>query len=124
MNLRTFIIISAALALIYGLGLVFMPVTLLSMYGFSSGASEKLLSQFFGSELLVLGVIAWLSKDSTGASVRPLVTGNVVGNAVATIVSLMGALNGTMSAFGWSAVGIYLFLTLGFGYFQFMAPSK
>ena len=124
MNLRTLIIISAVLALIYGLGLVFMPMTLLSMYGFSTGASEKLLSQFFGSELLVLGVLAWLSKDSTGASVRPLVTGNVVGNAVATVVSLMGALNGTMNAVGWSAVGIYLFLTLGFGYFQFMAPAK
>jgi hypothetical protein len=124
MNLRTFIIISAVLALIYGLGLVFMPVTLLSMYGFGIGASEKLLSQFFGSELLVLGVIAWLSKDSTGTSVRPLVTGNVVGNTVGTIVSLIGVLNGTMNAVGWSAVGIYLFLTLGFGYFQFMAPSK
>jgi len=124
MNLRTFIIISAVIALVYGLGLVFMPVTLLSMYGFGTGASEKLLSQFFGSELLVLGVIAWLSKDSTGASVRPLITGNVVRNTVGTIVSLMGVLNGTMNAVGWSAVGIYLFLTLGFGYFQFMAPSK
>ena len=124
MNLRTLIIISAVLALIYGLGLVFMPVTLLSMYGFGTGASEKLLSQFFGSELLVLGVLAWLSKDSTGASVRPLITGNVVGNAVGTIVSLIGVLNGIMNAVGWSAVGIYLFLTLGFGYFQFMAPSK
>ena len=124
MNLRTFLIISAGLALIYGLGLVFMPVTLLSMYGFGTGAGEKLLSQFFGSELLVLGVITWLAKDFTGASVRPLVTGNVIGNAVGTIVSLMGALNGTMNAVGWSAVGIYLFLTLGFAYFQFMAPAK
>jgi hypothetical protein len=124
MNLRTLIIISAVIALLYGLGLVFMPVTLLSMYGFGTGASEKLLSQFFGSELLVLGVLAWLSKDSTGGSVRPLVTGNVIGNTVGTIAALMGVLNGTMNAVGWSAVGIYLFLTLGFGYFQFMAPSK
>ena len=124
MNLRTLIIISAVIALLYGLGLVFIPLTLLSMYGFSTGASEKLLSQFFGSELLVLGVLAWLSKDSTGASVRPLVTGNVVGNTVGTIVSLMGVLNGIMNPVGWSAVGIYLFLALGFAYFQFMAPSK
>jgi hypothetical protein len=124
MNLRTLILISAVLALVYGLGLVFVPVTLLSMYGFSTGASEKLLAQFFGSELLVLGVLAWLSKDSTGTSVRPLITGNVVGNAVGTIAALMGVLNGTMNGVGWSAVGIYLFLTLGFGYFQFMAPSK
>jgi len=28
-----------------------------------------------------------------------------------------------MSAVGWSAVGIYLLLALGFAYFQFMKPS-
>jgi hypothetical protein len=124
MNLRTFLIIAAVLALVYGVGLVFMPATLLSMYGFGTGAGEKLLSQFFGTELLVLGVIVWLAKDLTGASVRPIITGNLVGNAVGVIVSLMGALNGAMNAVGWSAVGIYIFLMLGFGYFQFMAPSK
>jgi hypothetical protein len=124
MNVRTFLIISAVIALLYGLGLIFMPATLLAMYGFETGAGEKLLSQFFGTELLVLGVVVWLAKDLTGASVRPIITGNLVGNAVGVIVSLMGALNGTMNAVGWSAVGIYLFLTLGFGYFQFMAPSK
>ena len=124
MNLRTFLIIAAVLALVYGLGLVFMPVTLLSMYGFGTGAGEKLLSQFFGAELLVLGVMTWLAKDFTGASVRPIITGNVVGNAVGTVVSLMGVLNGVMNPVGWSAFGIYLFLTLGFAYFQFMAPSK
>lgn len=124
MNLRTFLIVAAGIALIYGLGLVFMPATLLAMYGFGTGAGEKLLSQFFGTELLVLGVIVWLAKDLTGASVRPIITGNLVGNALGVIVSSMGALNGTMNTVGWSAVGIYIFLTLGFGYFQFMAPSK
>jgi hypothetical protein len=29
-----------------------------------------------------------------------------------------------MNAAGWSAVAIYVFLTLGFAYFQFMAPVK
>jgi hypothetical protein len=32
-------------------------------------------------------------------------------------------ISGVMSAFGWSAVGIYLFFTVGYGYFQFVRPS-
>jgi len=124
MNLRTFLIISAIVALLYAVGLILMPTTLDAMYGFGTSASEKLLSQFFGVELLALGLIQWLAKDLPAASVRPIITGSLIANVVGVIVALMGTLGGAMNSLGWSAVVIYLLLGLGFGYFQFMAPSK
>jgi hypothetical protein len=101
-----------------------MPAFINTTYGLGTSASEILLARFFGVELFVLGLITWLAKDMTGASVRPIITGSLVGNAVGTLVALMGTLGGVMNAAGWSAVAIYLFLTLGFAYFQFMAPTK
>ena len=95
-----------------------------STYGFGGSDSEILLSRYFGVELLGPGVVTWLAKDLTGAMVAPLVTGNLIGNAVGAIIALMGTLGGVMNAVGWSAVAIYIFLTLGFAYFQFMAPVK
>ena len=95
-----------------------------STYGFGGSTSEILLSRFFGVELLALGLITWLVKDMSGASVRPIITGSLIANAVGAIVALMGTLGGVMNAAGWSAVAIYLLLTLGFAYFQFMAPAK
>ena len=124
MNLRTFLIIAAVLALGYAVGLILMPAFMNSTYGFGGSASEILLSRFFGVELLVLGLITWLAKDLSSASVRPIITGSLIGNAVGTIVALMGTLGGVMNSAGWSAVAIYLFLTVGFAYFQFMAPAK
>ena len=124
MNLRTFLIVASVLALGYAVGLILMPAFMNTTYGFGTSGSEILLSRFFGVELLVLGLITWLAKDHTGASVRPIITGNVIGNAVGTIVALMGTLGGVMNSTGWSAVVIYLFLTVGFAYFQFMAPAK
>ena len=124
MNLRTFLIVAAVVALGYALGLILMPATLDSMYGFGTSGSEKLLSQFFGVELLALGLITWLAKDLTGTSVRPIITGSLIANVVGVIVALMGTLGGVMNSYGWSAVVIYLLLGLGFAYFQFMAPSK
>jgi hypothetical protein len=124
MNLRTFLTIAAVVALAYAVGLILMPSILNSTYGFGTSESELLLARFFGVELLVLGVITWLARDFTGAGVRPIITGSVIGNAVGTIVALMGALNGVMNSVGWSAVAIYLLLTLGFAYFQFMAPAR
>ena len=124
MNLRTFLTIAALVALVYALGLILMPAFMNSTYGLGTSASEILLSRFFGVELLVLGLIIWLAKDLTGASVRPIITGNLIGNAVGTIIALMGTLGGVMNSVGWSAVAIYFLLALGFAYFQFMAPAK
>lgn len=124
MNQRTFLIIAAVLALGYGLGLVLMPGFMNSTYGFGTSASEILLARFFGIELLALGVAAWLSKDLTGASVRPIITGSLVADVLGAIFALMGTLSGVMNSSGWLAFGLYSLLALGFAYFQFKTPAK
>jgi hypothetical protein len=124
MNLRTFLVIAAVVALAFALGLILMPAFMATTYGMGTSASEILLARFFGTELLVLGVINWLAKDFTGANVRPIITGSLIGNAVGAVIALMGTLNGVMNSMGWSSVAIYLLLALGFAYFQFMAPAK
>ena len=124
MNLRTFLIVNAVVALAYALGLILVPATMNSMYGLSTSAGLQLISQFFGVELLTLGVLNWLAKDFTGANARPLVLSGLIGNAVGTIAALIGTLGGVMNSLGWSAVLIYLLLALGFAYFQFMGTSR
>lgn len=124
MNLRTFLTIAATVALAFALGLILMPGFMTTTYGFGASASEILLARFFGAELLALGVIYWLAKDSSGANARPLITGSLIGNAVGAYFALMGTLGGVMNAVGWSAVAVYFLIGLGFAYFQFMAPAK
>ena len=124
MKLRTFLMIVAVIALVYSVGLLLMPVFMETSYGTETSASVVLSDRFFGATLLSLSVITWLARDLTGASVRPIITGSLIGNAVGLVVSLMGTLGGVMNASGWSAVVIYLVFALGFAYFQFMAPPK
>ena len=124
MKLRTFLIIVSIVALVYALGLILLPTTMLSIYGFGASAGDKLLSQFFGVELLAVGLITWLARDLTGASVRPVIMGSLIADAVGAVVSIVGTLAGVMSSAGWSAVVIYVIFGLGFAYFQFMAPAK
>jgi hypothetical protein len=124
MKLRTFLTIVAVVALLYGLGLLLLPSFMATTYGFGTSPSEIQLARFFGVAMLTLGLINWLAKDLTGASVKPIILGSLIGDAVGVVVALMGTLSGVMSAVGWSAVVIYLLFALGFAYFQFMAPSK
>ncbi len=124
MKLRTFLMVVAVIGLIYALGLLLAPEFIDATYGAGTSASEILTDRFFGTELLTLGLITWMAKDLTGASVRPIITGSLIGSAVGFVVSLMGTLTGVMNATGWSAVVLYLLFALGFAYFQFMAPPK
>lgn len=124
MNLRTFLIAAAILALGYGIGLILMPVFMNTTYGLGTSPSELLLSRFFGVELLVLGVISWMEKDFSLANARPLILGSLIGDAIGATFALLGTLNGVMNTTGWLAFAIYFLLTLGFAYFQFMAPAK
>ncbi len=124
MKLRTFLIIIAIIALGYGLGLAFLPAFMNSTYGFGTSVSEILLTRFFGVELLGLGVVAWFSKDLTGASVRPILMGSLIADTLGAIFALMGTLSGVMNSVGWSAFAIYFLIALGCAYFQFMAPDK
>lgn len=124
MNIRTFLIITAVVALVYGLGLLLMPVFMASTYGLGTSASEILLARFFGVELLIVGLIGWLAKDLPFSSLRPIITASLIGDIVGAIVALMGTLSGVMNTVGWSAFGIYLLIGLGFAYFQFMATAK
>ena len=124
MKLRTFLTIVAVIALLYALGLILMPAFMATTYGFGTSASEILLGRFFGVEMLVVGLITWLAKDLTGASVRPIIIGSLIGDIVGAFVALMGTLTGVMNSVGWSAVAIYLLIALGFAYFQFKAPTK
>ncbi len=124
MKLRTFLSIVAVVALLYGLGLLLLPAFMATTYGFGTSPSEILLARFFGVGMLTLGLINWLAKDLTGAGIKPVVLGGLIGDAVGVVVALMGTLSGVMSAAGWSAVVIYLLFVIGFAYFQFMAPPK
>ncbi len=124
MKLRTFLIIVAVVALVYALGLLLLPGFMARTYGMGTSASEILLARFFGVEMLVVGLIAWLAKDLPFSSLRPIITASLIGDIVGAIVALMGTLSGVMNAVGWSAFGIYLLIALGFAYFQFMATAK
>lgn len=120
MNTRLVLTVAAVLGLLFGLAFLFIPTITLPLYGMGTSAAEVLLTRFFGSALLTIGLVNWLVKDIDYATLRPILLANLVGDAVGAIISLMGTLGSVMSSLGWSSVLLYLLLGLGFGYLYFM----
>jgi hypothetical protein len=125
MKFSNVLVVNAVIALVYGIGLVLVPSTVLSIYGVTPGPAVNLASQLIGVEMIHVGLICWLARNvSDGPAQKAIILASLIGQLIAVIVSMMGTLSGVFSAVGWSAVAIYLVLAAGYAYLQFMKPSR
>ena len=124
-RLNTLLLVAGLLALLFGLGFLFAPGTLLPTYGIEAVPTTALMARFFGAALVNLGVAVYLLRDVRDAAAqRGLVVGGVVGSAAGLGVALMGQLSGVVNALGWSTVAIYAALLLGYASCLRTRPSS
>lgn len=125
MKLKTLLIMTTVVVLVYGIVLVLSPSTMLSLHGVPEEAGAKLLGQFFGTQLIAIGLVTWFARDVTDpAAQRAIILAMIISDAIGFVVAVVGTVNGPMNAVGWSAAGVYLVMGLGYVYFQFIKPSS
>jgi uncharacterized membrane protein YfcA len=125
LNLNTFLLVSAIVASLFGLGFVLLPGVMFSIYGIASAPASLLGFRLFGSALIAIGLLTWFLKDSTNwQATRALLLSVAIGNVIGLLLVFFATINGTLSAMGWTAVLIYLFLLIGEGYFLSRGPAS
>lgn len=122
MKLNTWFVVHAVLALVFGLGMIFMPGILMSMYGAGGIVSvSPLFVQLFGSTLIGTAALLWLMRDVSDTAARRVVCiGYFVYAVLATIVSTIAQLSGVFNVMGWSTPGHLLIFALAYAYFLFI----
>ena len=124
MRLGTLLRLAGILALAFGIGFLFAPARVLSMYGVAAEPTVVLLARFFGSALVQLGLVFYLIRDvSDPTTRRGVVIGSFLGSLAGFVVSLTAQFWGLVNSFGWSSVAIYGALLLGYGSFVFGRPQ-
>ncbi len=124
MKLSNLLLLNSVVALVFGIGFLLIPGSVLAMYGAAPGPQINLTGQFFAVELIHVGVLAWLIRNAADILARrAVIAAGLVANLVGLVIALIGTLSGVVNSFGWSAVVIYVVLALGYAYFQFMAPG-
>ena len=120
MKLNTLFIITAIVAVVFGLAFIFFAGQVYSLYGVESNSLLNYMWELFGAALLAVGLIAWRSRNAADSdSRRAIIFSFFIADAVGFVIALVGQLNNVVNALGWSTVAIYFLLSLGFGYFQF-----
>jgi len=124
MRLGTLLRLAGLLALAFGIGFLFAPARVLSMYGLAAEPTVVLMARFFGSALVQLGLVFYLIRDvSDPTTRRGVVIGSFLGSLAGFVVSLTAQFWGLVNSFGWSTVAIYGLLLLGYGSFVFGRPQ-
>ena len=124
MRLGTLLRLAGLIALAFGIGFLFAPARVLSMYGVAAEPTVVLMGRFFGSALIQLGLVFYLIRDvSDPTTRRGVVLGSFLGSLAGFVVSLTAQFWGLVNSFGWSSVAIYGLLLLGYGSFVFGRPQ-
>lgn len=123
MKLSNLMIAAAVIALVFGLGFILAPAWMMSLYGLTLDAPGQWIGRYFGSALIGIAVASWQARNATkGEALRAIVLGYFVLSLTGLVVVILDRFMGSGNALVWINVLVYLFLTAGFGYFQFVKP--
>lgn len=118
MKFKTMMIIKAIICLGFGPLLLFVPAELLNILGSSVGPGTTLTAREYGAALFGNLFLTWLGRNAEDSAARRAIIWDLfIYDAIALVATLIIQLSGGLNTLGWGIVAVYLFFTLGFGYF-------
>jgi hypothetical protein len=127
MKLKTLMIINSIVAIVFGVLFVIVPAQAYSCYNITADEQLIYMGRLFGSALIGFAMLTWIARNATDSDARKAILYALfTADCIGFVVALIGQISNVVNVLGWSTVGIYLLLALGFGYFQFFksAPSQ
>jgi hypothetical protein len=123
MKLNYLFIFNAIATVIFGIGSILMPQTLITLFGGSLTPAGTLMMRYGGAWLIGLGLLAWFARNAAESEARKaIILASLICYGIAFIVALLAQFNSVLNGFGWGTVALNLVLALGYGYFQFVKP--
>jgi hypothetical protein len=118
MSFSTLMIIKAVVCLGFGPTLLIAPGPLLTLLGVEFGPGAAFMGREYGAALVGNLLLTWFARKADPSTARrAIVLDLFVYDAIGLVVSLLVTLSGGMNWLGWGIVGVYLFFTIGFGYY-------
>lgn len=120
MNLTKLLIGNAFFAAIGGIGLLFMPVQLMSPYGVTLDAAGVFLAQLLGIVLLGYAALNWYARNVKDKVIlKAVVISALVSHIGSAGVSLVYLNSGILNSYLWIDIVLHGLFAAGFWYWGF-----
>jgi hypothetical protein len=118
MKLKTLLVIKALVCLVIGLPVLFAPEFTYSFFGAALAAGGIFAAREYGASMMGNMMLAWFARNSGESDAkRAIILALFVYDLVGVIVTLIAIFSGALNPLGWLIVALYLFFTIGFGYY-------
>ncbi len=118
MKLNVLFIITAVLGLFFGILMLIIPGQFSEFYGGELTNAGKYNGQLVAAAYLGISILLLIATKAKEAKARQaIVVGSLVHFVVGLIISLRWQIMGEVNVWGWTTVGIFALLTLGYAYF-------
>jgi hypothetical protein len=125
MKFSTLMIIKAVVCIGFAPLMLFIPGPLLGLFGVAYGSGAALTAREYGAALVGNCLLTWLARNTEDSVARrAIIIGLFAYDAVALVACLILQFTGTLNWLGWGIIAIYLFFTIGFGYFMMPQGKK
>jgi hypothetical protein len=124
MTFKNLMVIKAVVCLGFGILLLAIPDKLLSLFGASLGDGGMFTAREYASALFGNLFLCWFARNAEESDARrAIILALFVYDLIAFGMTTITVISGVLNPLGWAIVLIYLFFTLGFGYFLIRSPE-
>jgi len=130
MTFKTLMVLKALVCLLFGIGFLFFPRALLSLFGVDLGMGGTFPAREYGAALFGNLMLTWFARNAAVPAetnkcpaLRAIILALFVYDAIGVVVTLAAMAAGIVNPLGWLAVVIYLFFAVGFGYYLVKKPE-
>jgi hypothetical protein len=116
-------VIKAMVCLAFGILLLAVPDKLLSIFGATLSDGGMFTAREYGSSLFGNLFLCWFARNAGESDARKaIILALFVYDLIAFIMTVITIISGVLNPLGWLIVFVYLFFTVGFGYFLVNPP--
>ena len=123
MKFKNLMVIKALVCLTFGILMLAVPYQLLSVFGATLSDGGMFTAREYGASLFGNLFLCWFAKNAAESDARrAIILALFVYDLIAFIMTAITVISAVLNPLGWSIAFIYLFFTLGFGYFLVKPP--
>ena len=118
MNFKTLMIIKAIVSLFFGIIILSIPGFLLSLFGTELSYGGMFTAREYGAALIGITCLTWIGRNAgESISTKAIIVALFIYDLIGFVVTIINVLSGVLNPLGWLIVVVYLFFTIGFGYY-------
>lgn len=120
MKYKTVFTVNTIPLLIEGLGVLFVPTLLVSLFEIELQPAGVFFARFFGASMIALAWISWMARDAEDSKVLDgVIQGNILVWGLSIFIALHGYLQGTVNFMSFTTMGMGALFSVWFAYARY-----